>query len=230
MHHIVHRTAVLEPYRAVYAAEGIPSHCDWMAGLAGMALKQVLGQMMMLGWAVMNASMLEANMNAVSRCVECARPTRSTINACCGMHARYLCGMAYADPPPLAPSATRSLSFSHVALWPIRPCFSESPHPRLSVTSCFTASVGIMRQPCRYTTDGAVPSEKAAETEGLALPASWPSKGALTHVLSAPALARPTRHVCAGTDAAHVCAGTRPHLRRKARPPLRRGRALLGHR
>ena len=80
MHHIV-RTAVLEPYpRSIHAAEGIPSQCDWMAGLAGMALKQVLGQMMMLGWAVMNASMLEANMNAVSRCVECARPTRSTSN------------------------------------------------------------------------------------------------------------------------------------------------------
>ena len=206
MHHIVHRTAVLEPYRAVYAAEGIPSHCDWMAGLAGMALKQVLGQMMMLGWAVMNASMLEANMNAVSRCVECARPTRSTINACCGMHARHLCGMAYANPPLSLPQPLATRSFPHVALWPISP----------SVMLCATSSEAVCRKPfhCvgryhattashgtaaakhrarRYTTDGAVPSEKAAETEGPALPASWPSKGAQAHACpSAPGLTRPT--------------------------------------
>ena len=42
-------------------------------GLAGMALKQILSQMIMMGWAVMNAAMLEANMNAVSRCLEYTR-------------------------------------------------------------------------------------------------------------------------------------------------------------
>lgn len=36
-------------------------------GLAGIALKGIVSNMMALGWAMMNLSMLEANMNAVER-------------------------------------------------------------------------------------------------------------------------------------------------------------------
>ena len=45
-------------------------------GLAGLALTQILGTAFVLGWAVMNASMLEANMNAVERVHEYSSPDR----------------------------------------------------------------------------------------------------------------------------------------------------------